>query len=136
MRSCEDVQATVSTSSQLWICCSQTFSNLVEIQRHVSREHQEEVTSLVSEIKGSQPKDSVEEMGIEVETSNYAEHAVDYEKFSIALSERMSVWRSGCADCGLVVLFYKYTDIPSPQALATWQQKLCDRLALTGKVQT
>jgi hypothetical protein len=100
----------------------------------VSRDHQEEVTSLVSEVKSSQVKNSVEETGIEVETADYAEHAVGYEEISVALSEKLSVWRSSCTDCGLVVLFYKYVDIPSPHALAVWQQKLCERLALTGKV--
>lgn len=34
----------------------------------------------------------------------------------------------------IILLFYKYTDIPSPRLLVTWQKELCTQLGLTGRI--
>ncbi|KAL6053515.1 thiosulfate sulfurtransferase (rhodanese)-like domain-containing protein 2 [Balamuthia mandrillaris] len=35
---------------------------------------------------------------------------------------------------GLILLFYKYVDVDDPQGIAGWQQKLCERLDIAGKI--
>lgn len=132
-----DKQAASSISCQQWTCCSKAFTSLVEIQRHVSRDHQAEVTAAVSHMRDGHVKDIVAEMGGDMERPDSCLFGtVDQDKVRVALSKKLAVWRceDGDGQRGLVLLFYKYADISNPQALVTWQQKLCDRLSLTGKV--
>ncbi|XP_062502945.1 thiosulfate sulfurtransferase/rhodanese-like domain-containing protein 2 isoform X2 [Corticium candelabrum] len=118
-----------------WCCCLQIFTNLVDIQRHVSRYHSSEVTSLISQLEDEHSEDSTNEIISRVETIDAVLEMTDHDKIRDSLMEKMSIWKNdGNEVSGFVVLFYKYTSIPVPQTVASWQKTLCERLNLTGKV--
>lgn len=107
-----------------WRCCAQTFSQHSSIHKHVARCHQPEVEQgalrafemIQRQTEAAEP---------EPETTELPVWTPDISHLSV---EQLT------GGAGRVLLYYCYTAVADPQAVCVWQQDLCEKLHLTGKV--
>ncbi|XP_076861884.1 thiosulfate sulfurtransferase/rhodanese-like domain-containing protein 2 [Brachyhypopomus gauderio] len=116
-----------SDTSPIWHCCDKTFSDPTSIHKHVSNVHKNEIhqlTTVTQDLMPNQANGDV--LGHEDSQSNDASSWIPDTSH---LSEKDLVIGSG-----EILLYYCYCQIKDPKIICDWQNKLCSKLHLTGKV--
>ncbi|TSK45882.1 Thiosulfate sulfurtransferase/rhodanese-like domain-containing protein 2 [Bagarius yarrelli] len=116
--------------SSLWHCCDEAFSDSLSIHRHVSNVHANEVDMLISAALDQMSNQS--EADDSVQTSLNECQAKDASSWMPDISHLSEDKFS--EGPGEVILYYRYCQIKEPRLIRDWQNELCSRLHLTGKV--
>ncbi|XP_056295033.1 thiosulfate sulfurtransferase/rhodanese-like domain-containing protein 2 [Pseudoliparis swirei] len=120
--------------SPSWRCCSQTFSEHSAVHKHVARTHDAEIRQLTQaayEHLLSRLKEEEEE----AETQRRTEREAEPVDISAWIPETGHVSEEQLQKGpGKVLLFYRYCRVEDPHLLRAWQEALCEKLHLTGKV--
>ncbi|XP_058264550.1 thiosulfate sulfurtransferase/rhodanese-like domain-containing protein 2 isoform X2 [Hemibagrus wyckioides] len=116
--------------SSLWHCCDKAFSDPSSIHKHVSNVHANEIDELTSAaldqmLKRAKADDSVHEYPNDRPSKDASYWMPDISHIS---EDKLS------EGPGEVILYYCYCQIKEPRFICDWQNELCSKLRLTGKV--
>ncbi|XP_062857265.1 thiosulfate sulfurtransferase/rhodanese-like domain-containing protein 2 [Trichomycterus rosablanca] len=115
-------------SSSLWHCCDETFSDPVLVHKHVSNVHANEIDQLTDMAL----KNLLSQTSTEVHESQYDSQL---QNTSCWLPDTSHLSKDQlCRGPGEVLLYYCYCQIKEPKLICDWQNELCSKLRLTGKV--
>ncbi|KAI4899923.1 hypothetical protein NFI96_019501 [Prochilodus magdalenae] len=115
-----------SDALPLWVCCDETFSDPCSIHKHISNLHADEIEQLTTaalDLMLSQSES--EEDADESQSKDMSSWIPDISHVS---EEELS------KGPGEVLLYYCYCQIQDPKLICAWQNELCSKLHLTGKV--
>ncbi|KAB5565514.1 hypothetical protein PHYPO_G00242480 [Pangasianodon hypophthalmus] len=117
-------------TSSLWHCCDEAFSDPSSIHKHVSIVHANEIDELTSEaldqmLKQANADGSVHDHPNDCQTKDASSWMPDTSHLS---EDELS------KGPGEVILYYCYCQIKEPRFICDWQNELCSKLHLTGKV--
>ncbi|KAK2834313.1 hypothetical protein Q7C36_015014 [Tachysurus vachellii] len=114
----------------LWHCCDEAFSDPSSIHKHVSNVHANEIDELTSAALDQMLKQSISDGSV-------------HEYLNDCQSKDVSYWMPDTSHIsedklsegpGEVILYYCYCQIKEPRFICEWQNELCSKLRLTGKV--
>ncbi|XP_035281864.1 thiosulfate sulfurtransferase/rhodanese-like domain-containing protein 2 isoform X1 [Anguilla anguilla] len=113
-----------------WHCCGQVFEDSGSLHKHISSTHNAEVLKHTEAIlrlilSGVEDESPALESSREQEPGDVSRWIPD----TAHVDEEHLV-----KSPGEVLLFYCYTQLPDPKLICTWQNALCQKLHLTGKV--
>ncbi|XP_010898736.1 thiosulfate sulfurtransferase/rhodanese-like domain-containing protein 2 [Esox lucius] len=117
-------------SSKNWNCCGQTFKEPSSIHRHVSRIHDTDIDQLTQ----STFKVLLSQVENEA-TSQQQSTEKELVDFTSWISDTSHITDDQLHNGpGEVLLYYCYCQVVDPQLICDWQEALCEKLQLTGKV--
>ncbi|XP_077993627.1 thiosulfate sulfurtransferase/rhodanese-like domain-containing protein 2 [Glandiceps talaboti] len=137
-------------ANQTWSCCGEVLPELVAVHKHVAVVHKKDIESRTEDILRNDTKFPEDEIDVTVKqlTSDPSgERSDDVMATDAAMccygdsvsfpwlptDEETEQCQKETGD-GRVLLYYCYTEIDQPQQVCSWQQELCKRLQLTGKI--
>ncbi|XP_036069968.1 thiosulfate sulfurtransferase/rhodanese-like domain-containing protein 2 [Oryzias melastigma] len=116
-----------------WCCCGQTFTEHSAVHKHVARAHAAEVQQLAQTAFQA----LLSQLAEEERTQRLKGHQEEEEEVDF------SVWIPDVSHIpaeqlkigpGKVLLYYRYCKVEDPHVICAWQNALCEKLQLTGKV--
>ncbi|KAI8999529.1 hypothetical protein BC832DRAFT_215790 [Gaertneriomyces semiglobifer] len=122
------------TDSLVWTCCDNVFDTREAVSRHVLSVHVDELRATEEDIL-----EQLQQGKAKAERPQQEEIPPKYQRRRAPKGNSDPV-RLDCqcleteATAGSVLLFYRYTHVRDPVAVASWQDDLCSRLGLTGKI--
>ncbi|XP_070543398.1 thiosulfate sulfurtransferase/rhodanese-like domain-containing protein 2 [Ptychodera flava] len=133
-----------------WMCCNEDFSDIVKVHKHVAMVHRDNIDKTANHIiqdfevkgqsgrqEGNVSEDATMQHCSSTEIERPDDGCHDDEAFHYqlpTLEEIQDVETKEVPVDGQILLYYKYTDIDNPQEVCDWQENLCSKLKLTGKV--
>ncbi|KAF4081175.1 hypothetical protein AMELA_G00158390 [Ameiurus melas] len=123
------VPTSTQNTSSLWHCCDLAFSEPSSIHKHVSNVHANEI----DELTGA----ALDQMLKQFDADSSVDDPFDCQ------SKDSSCWMPDTSHLsedklskgpGEVILYYCYCQIKEPRFICDWQNELCSKLRLTGKV--
>ncbi|KAF7702268.1 thiosulfate sulfurtransferase/rhodanese-like domain-containing protein 2 [Silurus meridionalis] len=122
------IQTPTVDTLTLWHCCGEAFSDPSSIHKHVSNVHANEIdelsgAALAEMLKQTNADGSVHDDRNDCQSKDAWMPDISH------LSEDMLT-----KGPGEVILYYCYCQIKEPRFICDWQNELCSKLHLTGKV--
>uniref|UniRef100_A0A8C2ZTA2 Thiosulfate sulfurtransferase/rhodanese-like domain-containing protein 2 n=2 Tax=Cyclopterus lumpus TaxID=8103 RepID=A0A8C2ZTA2_CYCLU len=114
-----------------WRCCGQTFNEHSAVHKHAAGTHDAEIRQLTQ----AAYERSLSQLGEEAETQRRTEREAEPVDISAWIPESGHISEEQLQKGpGKVLLFYRYCPVEDPHAVRAWQEALCEKLHLTGKV--
>ncbi|XP_072019894.1 thiosulfate sulfurtransferase/rhodanese-like domain-containing protein 2 [Amphiura filiformis] len=139
-----DCQLNTAIANSRWSCCGTTYNEVLEIHKHVAKEHHEEIERLTESRLNTALNDVCEDDKNERISSDLKQKRPTTEDHKILYRNIDTLpWLPSEKECGdtsdvdnegQILLYYKYVDVKEPYEICAWQQELCRRLRLTGKI--
>ena len=155
-------QLVQGVDSTCWKCCNQMFDKSLDVYKHISHQHTEELEEQIQQalkVRHLNRACSGDEKGNVLPAAEYHDendqvHTLLSGGDVVASLDRSNAGKKqhfGPDDVfpwlpavlegddndeikGQVLLFYRYTVLEDPDDICRWQEELCRRLQLSGKV--
>lgn len=112
-----------------WCCCGQTFTEHFAVHKHVAQSHQTEIQQTT-------------QCAFE-RVTKVKEEQLNEQELKLPSKMDVSLWIPDTAHIseeqlkkgpGKVLLYYRYCPVADPHTVCAWQEVLCEKLHLSGKV--
>ncbi|KAM6924256.1 thiosulfate sulfurtransferase/rhodanese-like domain-containing protein 2 [Xenentodon cancila] len=114
-----------------WYCCSQTFKEQSAVHKHVARTHDAEIQQLTR----ATYEHLLSQLAEESKTDQLNGHKAEAIDISAWIPDISHVSEEQIKKGpGKVLLYYCYCQVEDPHVICAWQNALCEKLHLTGKI--